>query len=52
MGLASFLHRQIEGFSEQKKTGNKHTVHRDITVYETAKGLSWQIFHCLLVFAC
>lgn len=25
-GLASYLHRQIEGFCEQKKMGNRHTV--------------------------
>lgn len=25
-GLASYLHRQIEGFCEQKKTGNRRTV--------------------------
>ncbi len=50
--LAGYLHRQIEGLCEQKKTGNRHTVQGDSAVDLPAEGLSEQICHCLLLLVC
>lgn len=47
--LAGYLHRQIEGFCEQKKTGNRRTIQQDSPVHLPVKGSSGQIFHCWLV---
>lgn len=49
--LLSYLHRQIEGVWEQKKSQDTHTVHRVLpdTEYYPAQGLSRHTFHISLL---